>query len=37
MTSSVTPINPPLTVESVEWEHPDAVILRDEMASEALN
>ncbi|WP_327096298.1 GNAT family N-acetyltransferase [Nocardia vinacea] len=34
MTSSATPINPPLIIESVEWAHPDAVILRDEMAAE---
>ncbi|WP_236567088.1 GNAT family N-acetyltransferase [Nocardia sp. CY41] len=27
-------VRPPLTVTAVDWEHPDAVTLRDEMAAE---
>ncbi|WP_330232409.1 GNAT family N-acetyltransferase [Nocardia sp. NBC_00508] len=35
MTSSAQPpVRPPLTVMSVDWEHPDAVTLRAEMAAE---
>ncbi|MFQ6327420.1 MULTISPECIES: GNAT family N-acetyltransferase [unclassified Nocardia] len=35
MTSSAKPpTRPPLTVESTDWEHQDAVILRAEMAAE---
>lgn len=35
MTSSATPpIRPALTLSTVEWDHPDAVTLREEMAAE---
>ncbi len=34
MTSSTPPTRPPLTVVAVDWAHPDAVTLREEMAAE---
>ncbi|MGV9615288.1 GNAT family N-acetyltransferase [Nocardia xishanensis] len=34
MTSSTPPTRPPLTVVTVDWAHPDAVTLREEMAAE---
>ncbi|MBF6338394.1 GNAT family N-acetyltransferase [Nocardia abscessus] len=34
MSVSGPPVRPPLTVTSVDWEHPDAVMLRAEMAAE---
>ncbi|UAK32632.1 GNAT family N-acetyltransferase [Nocardia asteroides] len=34
MSSAKPPVRPPLTVTAVDWEHPDAVTLRAEMAAE---
>ncbi|MBF6212058.1 GNAT family N-acetyltransferase [Nocardia puris] len=34
MTSATPPTRPPLIVSAVDWEHPDAVTLRGEMAAE---
>ncbi|MET9025473.1 GNAT family N-acetyltransferase [Nocardia sp. NPDC004168] len=34
MSSAKPPVRPPLTVTAVDWDHPDAVTLRAEMAAE---